>query len=156
MAFVTDAAAGSWAMVASTMATMGLDAIGVSSDPPTRRRTDLKDVIHHTDRDLSTISIRFSERLAEAGIQPSVGAVGSSYDYALPRMHQRPYKTELIKTRRSYIHRGCRAGRTARWVDWFKSIAASTSTAATSRHGRTRGCLLAPTLQTAPPAECLL
>src|SRR6478672_2880954 len=41
---------------------------------------DFKDVVHHTDRGSQYTSIRFSERLAQAGIQPSVGAVGSSYD----------------------------------------------------------------------------
>ena len=44
---------------------------------------DLKDVVHHTDRGSQYTSIRFTERLAEARIQPSVGAVGSSYDNAL-------------------------------------------------------------------------
>jgi putative transposase len=44
---------------------------------------DLKDVVHHTDRGSQYTSIRFTERLAEAGIQPSVGAVGSSYDKGL-------------------------------------------------------------------------
>jgi putative transposase len=44
---------------------------------------DLKDVVHHTDRGSQYTSIRFAERLAEAGIRPSVGAVGSSYDKGL-------------------------------------------------------------------------
>jgi putative transposase len=63
-------------------------------------------------RPLSTIriegsrytSIRFTERLAEAAIQPSVGAVGSSYDNALAETINGLYKTELA---------------TAEWVDWF-------------------------------------
>jgi len=87
VAFVTDAYARrivGW-RVASTMATsMVLDAIEQAIW--TRRQEgvlDLKDVIHHTDRGSQYTSIRFSERLAEAGIQPSVGAVGSSYDKGL-------------------------------------------------------------------------
>src|SRR4030088_102540 len=59
-------------------------------------------------------SIRFTERLAEAGIQPSVGAVGSSYDTALAESINGLYKTELIRPRRPW-----------------RTIAASTSTAAT-------------------------
>ncbi|KCS27425.1 transposase [Mycobacterium tuberculosis XTB13-091] len=87
VAFVTDAYARrilGW-RVASTMATsMVLDAIEQAIW--TRQQEgvlDLKDVIHHTDMGSQYTSIRFSERLAEAGIQPSVGAVGSSYDNAL-------------------------------------------------------------------------
>jgi putative transposase len=44
---------------------------------------DLKDVVHHTDRRSQYTSIRFTERFAEPGFEPSVGAVGSSYDNAL-------------------------------------------------------------------------
>ena len=82
VAFVVDAYARrilGW-RVASTMATsMVLDAIEQAIW--TRQQEgilDLKDVVHHTDRGSQYTSIRFSERLAEAGIQPSVGAVGSS------------------------------------------------------------------------------
>jgi len=86
MAFVGDAYARrilGW-RVASTMATsMVLDAIEQAIW--IRRQEgmqDLKDVVHHMTGDQYT-SIRFSERLAQAGIQPSVGAVGSSYDKGL-------------------------------------------------------------------------
>ena len=85
-AFVIDAYARrilGW-RVATTMTTaMVLD--GIEQANWTRHREgifDLKDVVHHTDRGQYT-SIRFTERLAEAGIQPSVGAVGSSYDKGL-------------------------------------------------------------------------
>ena len=87
VAFVVDAYARrilGW-RVAATMATsMVLDAIEQAIF--TRQREgvfDLKEVVHHTDRGSQYTSIRFTERLAEAGIQPSVGAVGSSYDKGL-------------------------------------------------------------------------
>jgi putative transposase len=87
VAFVVDAYARrilGW-RVASTMATsMVLDAIEQAIW--TRQQEgvlNFKDVVHHTDRGSQYTSIRFSERLAEAGIQPSVGAVGSSYDKGL-------------------------------------------------------------------------
>ena len=87
VAFVTDAYARrilGW-RVASTMTTaMVLD--GIEQAIWTRQREgmlDLKDVVHHTDKGSQYTSIRFTERLAEAGIQPSVGAVGSSYDKGL-------------------------------------------------------------------------
>ncbi|KCN04581.1 hypothetical protein X089_02068 [Mycobacterium tuberculosis BTB04-172] len=64
-------------------------------------------------------SIRFSERLAEAGIQPSVGAVGSSYDNALAETINGLYKTELIKPGKPWRSIEDVELATARWVDWF-------------------------------------
>ncbi len=98
-------------------------------DPPTRERTRPEDVIHHTDRDLST-SIRFSERLAEAGIQPW-WAVGSSYDNALAEVDQRPIQDRLIKPGKPWRSIEDVELATARWVDWFQPSPPLPSTAAT-------------------------
>jgi putative transposase len=123
VAFVVDAYARrilGW-RVASTMATsMVLDAIEQAIW--TRQQEgvlDLKDVVHHTDRGSQYTSIRFSERLAEAGIQPSVGAVGSSYDNALAETINGLYKTELIKPRKPWRAIEAVELATAEWVDWF-------------------------------------
>ncbi|EFG78648.1 hypothetical protein HMPREF0591_1447, partial [Mycobacterium parascrofulaceum ATCC BAA-614] len=64
-------------------------------------------------------SIRFSERLAEAGIQPSVGAVGSSYGNALAEMINGLYKTELIKPGKPWHTIDDVELATAQWVHWF-------------------------------------
>jgi putative transposase len=111
VAFVTDAYARrilGW-RVAATMATpMVLDAIEHAIW--TRQQDgvlDFKDVVHHTDRGSQYTSIRFTERLAEAGIQPSIGAVGSSYDNALAETINGLYKTELIKPRKPWRTRNC-------------------------------------------------
>jgi putative transposase len=123
VAFVTDAYARrilGW-RVAATMATsMVLDAIEQAIW--TRQQDgifDLKDVVHHTDRGSQYTSIRFSERLAEAGIQPSVGAVGSSYDNALAETINGLFKTELIKPRKPWRTIEEVELATAEWVDWF-------------------------------------
>ncbi len=123
VAFVTDAYARrilGW-RVASTMTTaMVLD--GIDQAIWTRQREglfDLKDVVHHTDRGSQYTSIRFTERLAEAGIQPSVGAVGSSYDNALAETINGLYKTELIKPRKPWRTIEEVEYATARWVAWF-------------------------------------
>lgn len=123
VAFVTDAYARrilGW-RVAATMATsMVLDAIEQAIW--TRHQEgvlDLKDVVHHTDRGSQYTSIRFTERLAEAGIQPSVGAVGSSYDNALAETINGLYKTELIKPGKPWRSIEDVELATARWVDWF-------------------------------------
>jgi putative transposase len=123
VAFVIDAYARrilGW-RVASTMATsIVLDAIEHAIW--TRQQDgifDLKDVIHHTDRGSQYTSIRFTERLAEAGIQPSVGAAGSSYDNALAETINGLYKTELIKPRKPWRTIEEVELATAEWVDWF-------------------------------------
>ena len=123
VAFVVDAYARrilGW-RVASTMATsMVLDAIEQAIW--TRHKDgvmDLNGVVHHTDRGSQYTSIRFSERLAEAGIQPSVGAVGSSYDNALAETINGLYKTELIKPRKPWRTIEDVEVATAQWVDWF-------------------------------------
>jgi putative transposase len=123
VAFVVDAYARrilGW-RVASTMSTsMVLDAIEQAIW--TRQQEgvlDLKDVVHHTDRGSQYTSIRFTERLADAGIQPSVGAVGSSYDNALAETINGLYKTELIKRGKPWRTIDDVELATARWVDWF-------------------------------------
>ncbi|WP_438287096.1 IS3 family transposase [Mycolicibacterium fortuitum] len=123
VAFVTDAYARrilGW-RVASTMATsMVLDAIEQAIWTRQQQGVlDLKDVVHHTDRGSQYTCIRFTERLAEAGIQPSVGAVGSSYDNALAETINGLYKTELIKPRKPWRTIEDVELATARWVDWF-------------------------------------
>lgn len=123
VAFVTDAYARrilGW-RVASTMATsMVLDSIEQAIW--TRQRDgvlDLKGLVHHTDRGSRYTSIRFTERHAEAGIQPSVGAVGSSNDNALAETINSLYKTELIKPGKPWRTVEDVELATARWVDWF-------------------------------------
>jgi putative transposase len=123
VAFVTDAYARrilGW-RVAATMATsMVLDSIEQAIWTPQQEGIiDLKDIVHHTDRGSQYTSIRFTERLAEAGIQPSVGAVGSSYDNALAETINGLYKTELIKPRKPWRTIDEVEYATARWVDWF-------------------------------------
>jgi transposase InsO family protein len=135
VAFVVDAYARrilGW-RVASTMATsMVLDAIEQAIW--TRQQGgifDLKNVVHHTDRGSQYTSIRFTERLAEAAIQPSVGAVGSPCDNALAETINGLYKTELIKPRKPWQTIDEVELATAEWVDW-STTAASTSTAGIS------------------------
>jgi putative transposase len=123
VAFVIDAYARrilGW-RVAATMATsMVLDAIEQAIWTRQQEGTiQLKDVVHHTDRGSQYTSIRFTERLAEAGIQPSVGAVGSSYDNALAETINGLYKTELIKPRKPWRTIEEVELATAEWVHWF-------------------------------------
>ena len=80
---------------------------------------DFTDLIHHNDRGSQYTSIRFSDRLAEAGIAGSVGTTGDSYDNALAESINGLYKTELIKPRKPWKTVAEVEIATAEWVDWF-------------------------------------
>ena len=75
-------------------------------------------LIHHSDRGSQYVSIRYSERLAEAGIEPSVGSRGDSYDNALAETINGLYKAEVIH-RRSWPTRESVELATLEWVSWF-------------------------------------
>lgn len=76
-------------------------------------------LIHHCDRGSQYVGIRYSERLSEAGIQPSVGSRGDSYDNALAETINGLYKAELIHRRAPWKTRESVALATLEWVDWF-------------------------------------
>ena len=80
-------------------------------------RTDA--LIHHSDRGSQYVSIRYSERLAEAGIEPSVGSRGDSYDNALAETINGLYKTELIRRRAPWKSKESLELATLEWVSWF-------------------------------------
>jgi len=83
-----------------------------------RRPVDQGSLIHHSDRGVQYVSIRYTERLAEAGVEPSVGSVGDSYDNALAETINGLYKAEVIH-RRSWQSRETVELATLEWVDWF-------------------------------------
>jgi putative transposase len=75
-------------------------------------------LIHHSDRGVQYVSIRYTERLAEAGIEASVGSIGDSYDNALAETINGLYKAEIIY-RQSWKSREAVELATLSWVDWF-------------------------------------
>ena len=76
-------------------------------------------LIHHSDRGSQYVSIRYTERLAEAGIEPSVGSKGDSYDNALAETINGLYKTELIHRRAPWKTKEAVEFATLEWVSWF-------------------------------------
>lgn len=76
-------------------------------------------LIHHSDRGSQYVSIRYSERVAEAGIEPSVGSKGDSYDNALAETINGLYKAELIHRRAPWKSREAVELATLEWVAWF-------------------------------------
>ena len=77
--------------------------------------------MHHSDRGCQYLSIRYTERLAEAGIKSSVGSVGDSYDNALAETINGLFKTEVIWPRGPWKNLDAVEYATLEWVDWFNN-----------------------------------
>ena len=86
-----------------------------------RRPVNKGGLIHHSDRGSQYLSIKYTERLAEAGIEPSVGSVGDSYDNALAETINGLYKAEVIHRRGPWRSFEAVEFATLEWVDWFNN-----------------------------------
>ena len=78
-------------------------------------------LVHHSDRGSQYVSIHYTERLAQAGIEPSVGSVGDSYDNALAESINGLYKAEVIHRRGPWRSLEAVEFATLEWVDWFNN-----------------------------------
>jgi putative transposase len=120
VAFVIDAYARrivGWRVSRTAHASFVLDALEQALHA--RRPVQGGGLVHHSDRGGQYVSIRYTERLAAAGIEPSVGSVGDSFDNALAETINGLYKAEVIHRRGPW--RSCEAVEfaTLEWVDWF-------------------------------------
>ena len=86
-----------------------------------RKGESLEGLIHHSDRGSQYTSIRYTERLVEAGAKPSVGSVGDSYDNALAESVNGLYKTELIHRKGPWRTADDVELATFEWVDWYNN-----------------------------------
>ena len=77
------------------------------------------DLVHHSDRGTQYLSMRYTERLADAGIEPSVGSRRDSYDNALAESVIGLFKTEVIRRRGPWRTLAAVEFATLAWVDWF-------------------------------------
>ena len=119
VAFVVDAFARrivGWRVSRSATAGFVLDALeqALHARRPVEGR-----LVHHSDRGVQYVSITYTERLAEAGIAPSVGSVGDSYDNALAETVIGLFKTELIRRLGPWRSLEAVEFATLEWVDWF-------------------------------------
>jgi transposase InsO family protein len=78
-------------------------------------------LVHHSDRGVQYVSIKYTERLAEADIEPSVGSIGDSYDNALAETINGLYKAEMIHRRGPWRSFEAVEFATLEWVDWFNN-----------------------------------
>ena len=106
-----------WRVSSSLRTDLALDAL----EQALYARPATNGLVHHSDRGGQYLSIRYTERLAESGIEPSVGSVGDSYDNALAESVIGLYKTELIRRRGPWRHLEAVEFATLEWVDWFNN-----------------------------------
>src|SRR5579863_997641 len=122
VAFVIDAYARrivGWRVSRSAHAGFVLDALEQALHE--RRPVHRGGLVHHSDRGSQYVSIKYTERLAEAGIEPSVGSIGDSYDNALAETINGLYKAEVIHRRGPWRSFEAVEFATLEWVDWFNN-----------------------------------
>jgi transposase InsO family protein len=120
VAFIIDAFARKivgWRVSRSMHAGFVLDAL----EQAVHARRPAGKLVHHSDRGSQYLSITYSERLAEAGIEPSVGSVGDSYDNALAESINGLFKAEIIWRKGPWRSMEAVEFATLEWVDWFNN-----------------------------------
>jgi len=120
VAFVIDAYARrivGWRVSTSLRSDLALDALEQAISE--REDDQGSRLVHHSDRGVQYLSIRYTERLAEAGIEPSVGSVGDSYDNALAESVIGLFKTEVIRRRGPWRNVEDVEFAALEWVWWF-------------------------------------
>jgi putative transposase len=120
VAFVIDVYAryiAGWRVSKTAHASFVLDALEQAIHD--RRPAHRGGLIHHSDRGSQYLSIKYTERLAEAGVEPSVGSVGDSYDNALAETINGLYKAEVIHRRGPWRSFEAVEFAALEWVDWF-------------------------------------
>ena len=118
VAFITDVFSRrivGWQVSNSLRSDLALDAL----EQALHERPGLEKLVHHSDRGVQYLSIRYTERLEEAGIERSVGNVGDSYDNALAETINGLYKAELIRPNGPWRSIDDVEFATLTWVDWF-------------------------------------
>lgn len=106
-----------WRVSSSLRSDLALDALEQAICEREDERSER--LVHHSDRGVQYLSIRYTERLAEAGIEPSVGSKGDSYDNALAESVIGLFKTEVIRRRGPWRTLEDVEFATLEWVWWF-------------------------------------
>ena len=108
-----------WRVARSMATALVLDALEQALWSRAASRAAPRGLVHHSDRGSQYLSIRYSQRLAEVGVEPSVGSVGDSYDNALAETIIGLYKAEVIDHRGPWRNLDAVEYATLEWVDWY-------------------------------------
>jgi len=106
-----------WRVSRSLRSDLALDAL----EQALHARPEREGLVHHSDRGVQYLSIRYTDRLAEAGVEASVGSVGDSYDNALAESVIGLYKTEVVERLGPWRSAGAVELATLTWVDRFNN-----------------------------------
>ena len=99
---------------------MNTDMVMAALNQAIADRNHPKNVIHHSDRGVQYLSIRYTDKMADSGVIASVGTTGDSYDNALAETANGLYKTEVIEYLKQQWRDACDVElATLEWVDWF-------------------------------------
>jgi putative transposase len=121
-AFITDVFSRrvvGWQLSTSLRTDLALDALEMGIWSRTRQGRDLSRLIHHSDRGVQYVAIRYTERLAENGIVASVGSKGDSYDNAMAEAFNSLFKAELVRNRGPWRGINDLEIAVAEYIDWF-------------------------------------
>lgn len=110
-----------WRASRSMTTDLVLDALEMGIWNRARHGHSVTGLVHHSDAGSQYTSIRYTERLAEAGAKPSIGSVGDSYDNAMAESIIGLFKTELIRRRGPWRGLDDVEIATLEWVDWFNN-----------------------------------
>jgi putative transposase len=110
-----------WRAATSMSTDLVLDALEMGIWARHRQGRSIQGLVHHSDAGSQYTSIRYTERLAEAGAVPSIGSVGDSYDNAMAESVIGLFKTELIRRRGPWRGLDAVEIATLEWVDWFNN-----------------------------------
>ena len=124
VAFITDVYSRmivGWQASRSLRSDLALDALEQAIWARSQRGQKLTDLVHHSDRGVQYLSIRYTERLAETAAVNSVGSKGDSYDNALAETINGLYKAELVRNRGPWRSLDDLEYATLEWVDWFNN-----------------------------------
>ena len=110
-----------WQLSTNLYTDLALDALNMGIWTRTRAGADLSRLVHHSDRGVQYLAVRYSERLADAEIVASVGSVGDSYDNAMAEAFNSLFKAELVRNRGPWTGIGDLeiAVAVAEYIDWY-------------------------------------
>ena len=98
---------------------LALDALNMGLWSRRREGADLKQLIHHSDRGVQYVAVRYTERLAEAEVVASVGSVGDSYDNAMAEAFNSLFKAELVRNKGPWKGLDDLEVAVAAYIDWY-------------------------------------
>jgi putative transposase len=108
-----------WQLSHNLYTDLALDALNMGIWCRRRAGADLSQLIHHSDRGVQYVAVRYTERLAEADVVASVGSVGDSYDNAMAEAFNSLFKAELVRNRGPWQGLDDLEIAVAEYIDWY-------------------------------------